>query len=95
MQWIGIPRVRCAGLGVAVRRVVQTEHRHSGLNFVTPQQRHAHEAPAIMDHRVAVCEQARARNPRRWSRGIRNWSLPASVWLNPVKEAKPEVAQGA
>jgi putative transposase len=71
------------------------EHRHSGLNFVTPQQRHAHEAPAIMEHRVAVYEQACARNPRRWTRGLRNWSLPTSVWLNPVNEAKPKLAQAA
>jgi hypothetical protein len=37
-----------------------TEHRHSGLNFVPPQQRDAHEAPAIMEHRVAVYAQALA-----------------------------------
>lgn len=72
-----------------------TEHRHSGLNFVTPQQRHTHAAPAIMRHRETVYEAARARNPRRWSKGIRDWSLPQSVWLNPVTEARPKLAQVA
>ena len=72
-----------------------TEHRHSGLKFVTPQQRHRNEAPAIMRRRVVVYEQARARQPRRWSKGIRDWSLPSSVWLNPMKTASPAQAQAA
>jgi len=71
------------------------EHRHSGLNFVTPMQRHTGQAPAIMEQRVAVYEAARQRNPRRWSRGIRDWSLPTSVRLNPIKEAESEMAQAA
>ena len=71
-----------------------TEHRHSGLNFVTPQQRHTAQAKDIMKQRIEVYEQARARNPQRWSGAIRNWSLPASVWLNPEKAANPQ-AQAA
>lgn len=72
-----------------------TEHRHSGLNYVTPQQRHCGAASSIMQQRVAVYAAARARHPRRWSQGIRDWSLPTSVWLNPVKAAEPETAQAA
>jgi putative transposase len=72
-----------------------TEHRHSGLNFVTPVQRHTHEAAAVMQQRIDVYEAARARHPRRWSREIRDWSLPGSVWLNPVKEPRPEQAAAA
>lgn len=72
-----------------------TEHRHSGLNFVTPEQRHTAQAPAIMHRRVEVYEAARARHPRRWSKGIRDWSLPTTVWLNPVTPAKPEMEQAA
>jgi hypothetical protein len=45
-----------------------------------------------MQQRVAVYEAARARHPRRWSQGIRDWSLPTSVRLNPVKAAEPETA---
>jgi len=72
-----------------------TEHRHSGLNFVTPLQRHTQEAAAVMHQRIELYEAARARHPRRWSQEIRDWSLPDSVWLNPVKQAKPEVAKAA
>lgn len=75
-------------------RWYNTEHRHSGLNFVTPEQRHTHQAEGIMAQRIEVYEAARARNPQRWSRKIRNWSLPKSVWLNPEKNNQP-VAQAA
>jgi putative transposase len=33
--------------------------------------------------RQRVYEAARARNPRRWSRGVRQWNDPEHVWLNP------------
>lgn len=68
---------------------------HSGLNFVTPVQRHTQEAERVMRKRVAVYAAARARHPRRWSREIRDGSPPDSVWLNPVKQAKPELAKAA
>mgnify|MGYP001812742798 CR=1 FL=1 len=63
-----------------------TEHKHSGLKFMTPQQRHCGETDHVMDNRKIVYEAARASNPRRWSRGIRDWDLPESVWLNPEKD---------
>jgi len=66
-----------------------TEHRHSGLNFVTPVQRHTDTAAMVMQQRIDVYEAARASHPRRWSRAIRDWSLPDSVWLNPVKPRRP------
>ena len=72
-----------------------TVHRHSGLNFVRPVQRHTQVAESVMRQRIEVYEAARARQPRRWSKEIRDWSLPDSVWLNPVKEAKPEMAKAA
>lgn len=72
-----------------------TEHRHSGLNFVTPVQRHTQQAAPILNYRVAVYEGARTRNPRRWTQGIRNWALPDSVWLNPVTAATPDSAKAA
>ena len=63
-----------------------TEHKHSGLKFMTPQQRHCGETDHVMDNRKTVYEAARASNPRRWSRGIRDWNLPKSVWLNPERD---------
>lgn len=64
-----------------------TEHRHSALNYVTPQQRHDGEADQILARRQQVIEAAKADNPRRWSGDIRNFSLPESVTLNPEKAA--------
>ena len=58
-------------------------HRHSGIRFVTPEQRHSGEAQAICRHRARVYEQAREQHPRRWSRSTRCWRQPEVVWINP------------
>ena len=58
-------------------------HRHSGIKFVTPQQRHNGDAVEICRHRAVVYEQARQRHPRRWSRSTRCWCQPEVVWINP------------
>ncbi|KJE76258.1 hypothetical protein FEAC_19930 [Ferrimicrobium acidiphilum DSM 19497] len=42
------------------------EHHHSGLNFVTPNQKHNGEDVAILANRVRVYEEAKAKNPKRW-----------------------------
>jgi transposase InsO family protein len=65
------------------------EHRHSAIGFVTPDQRHAGDAPALLAARKRVYEAARARNPRRWSRTTRRWHNPEHVWLNPPPKAEP------
>lgn len=63
------------------------EHKHRNLKFVSPAQRHSGEDAALFAKRTTVYAQARAKHPTRWSRGIRNWSLPKEVWLNrPAEE---------
>jgi len=62
------------------------EHLHSGLNFVTPTQRHNREDKRIFTTRTKVYEDAKAQNPARWSKNIRNWHLPEIVILNPDKK---------
>lgn len=62
------------------------EHKHRNLKFVSPAQRHQGDDAAIFAKRVTVYEQARAKHPARWSRRIRNWSLPNEVWLNRAAE---------
>lgn len=62
------------------------EHLHSGIKFITPQQRHEGADKMIMQKRDDVYQNARKRNPQRWSRHTRNWSLPDSVTLNPNKK---------
>ena len=58
------------------------QHRHRGIKFVTPQQRHDGEVTEICRHRSVVYEQARQRNPRRWSRSTRCWCQQEVVWIN-------------
>jgi len=65
-------------------------HRHSGLKFVTPTQRHCGEDAAILGKRHVLYEAARARNPERWSGSTRNWEPEKIVFLNPGKPMKKE-----
>jgi putative transposase len=59
-----------------------TEHRHSGIQYVTPDQRHHGQADAICAQRQKTYEQARQEHPQRWSRSTRDWSQPAVVRIN-------------
>lgn len=61
------------------------EHRHSGIRFVTPGERHRGEDIAVLEQRKIVYEEARKRHPERWSGDLRNWERPATVSLNPDK----------
>lgn len=71
------------------------EHRHSGLNFLTPYQRHNGLSQDILEQRRQIYEQAKASHPERWSGGIRDWTLDEEVWLNPerINTALPEEKQ--
>lgn len=74
-------------------RGYNTEHRHSKLHFVTPQQRHDGEDPALLAQRKAVLEQAKQNNPSRWgSRPVRNCEPTGPVSLNPEKEINMQQA---
>jgi transposase InsO family protein len=63
-----------------------TEHRHSGIRFVTPDERHHGREVAVLAKRVGVYERARRKNPNRWSRGTRNWTPAPAVFLNPKRD---------
>jgi transposase InsO family protein len=63
------------------------EHRHSGIRFVSPAQRHAGHDHEILARRHVLYTQARAANPRRWARHTRNWTPVATVTLNPERES--------
>ncbi len=71
------------------------EHKHSGLKFVTPAQRHSGVATAVLAQREVVYAQAKARNPKRWSGSTRNWELKDEVWLNPERTPPAELKQCA
>jgi len=68
------------------------QHRHSGIRFVTPSQRHSGEAIEICRHRARVYELARQHHPLRWTGTTRCWHQPEVVWINPPppeNDAKP------
>jgi len=65
-------------------------HCHSGIEFVTPIQRHLLQDEQLLKNRKIVYEKAKANHPSRWSRGIRKWSFINEVHLNPGKEKKKE-----
>lgn len=70
------------------------EHRHSGIRFVTPGQRHRGEERGLLARRKALYEAAKARHPERWSRETRNWEPVESVWLNPEHEERSSSEEG-
>ena len=61
------------------------DHRHSGIGYVTPAQRHTGQDGALLAARHEVYQQARQSNPGRWSRKTRNWTPVGAVTLNPER----------
>ncbi|MGQ0601159.1 MAG: IS3 family transposase [Anaerolineales bacterium] len=62
-------------------RWYNTEHRHSALKFVTPEQRHQGRDIELLARRHATYQAARACHPQRWSGATRNWQPAEPVTL--------------
>ncbi len=74
-------------MGADLRHLVQHRHRHSGIRFVTPQQRHQGTDKTILTARTHVYEEAKAKHPNRWrGRAVRDWTPIGTVLLNPDRE---------
>ncbi|MBB5199873.1 putative transposase [Glaciimonas immobilis] len=92
-QW---PQAGFASLDQAQRWVQRfihwysREHRHSGIQFVTPAQRHQGQDQAILAQRKAVYEIAKAKRPQRWQGATRDWTWISQVSLNPDRDLLPE-----
>lgn len=61
------------------------EHRHSGINYVTPEQRHTGQDRAILKKRAQTFAAAKKRNPSRWSQGSKKWKYQKAVTLGEAK----------
>ena len=61
-------------------------HKHSGIKYITPHQRHSGVASEVLAKRKEVYQRAKEQTPERWSGDIRNWDLPEKVHLNPERE---------
>jgi transposase InsO family protein len=86
------PSIEEARVWVAgFQRWYNEEHRHSGLKFVTPSQRHLGEDIAILEQRRQLYEATKKQCPGRWTGKTRNWEPVKTVYLNPGKPVKMEV----
>ena len=65
-----------------------TEHKHSGIGMITPEQRHSGKGDKIMAKRNWVMVEAYNKKPSRWSNKTRNWNNIKEVYLNPTEETK-------
>ena len=74
-------------------RWYNTEHLHSAIRFVTPDDRHAGRDRVLLAARHIVYARARTRHPERWSGATRNWTPIPVVTLNP-DQAVDTSAQG-
>jgi transposase InsO family protein len=67
-------------------RWYNSDHLHSGIRFITPNDRHEGRENEILKLRRAVYERARQQNPERWiNHKSRNWEPVVTVFLNPEK----------
>ena len=70
-----------------------TQHLHSSIRYVTPDDRHFGREEQLLANRQKVYEKARSQNPMRWSKNIRNWNPVRAVWLNPEKKDESRQTQ--
>ncbi len=67
------------------------EHRHSGLELLTPAMVHYGEAPAIVERRQAVLDVAYQEHPDRFVlHPPRSTAVPKEVWINKPTEIKSQ-----
>lgn len=71
------------------------DHRHSGIQYVSPSQRHEGQDQAILQARHALYLQARQKNPARWSGDTRDWSPSGAVALNPQRDCVIKAHSGS
>jgi putative transposase len=69
------------------------EHRHSGIRYVTPAQRHAGQDRPMLAERHALYQAVRDSNPRRWSGQTRTWTPIGAVTLNPERDILVQAAE--
>ena len=90
--WPRWPRKGFATIEIARKWVEQFinwyshEHRHSGIQFVTPAQRHLGQDKDLLVRRHTVNQMARNEHPERWSGKTRNWKWIDQVHLNPDRD---------
>lgn len=59
-----------------------TEHRHCGIGYITPNARHEGRTPQIMSRGNEVLTEARQAYPERWPNGQMHWQEHPVAYLN-------------
>jgi transposase InsO family protein len=70
-------------------------HLHSGINYVTPASRHEGLDKNTLEKRHQTYQEAKAKNPNRWSGQTRNWNIINEVHLNPSSDTAEYIRQRA
>jgi len=70
-----------------------TVHRHSGIGYITPEQRHNGQVKKIMRFRNNVMNEARINHPERFSGEPVRWKEHPVVYLNPTIETRHIIKQ--
>jgi transposase InsO family protein len=73
--------------GAAFVHWYNVEHKHSGIRYVSPQQRHTGQDHAVLAARHDLYTTAKGINPARWSGPTRNWQPMGPVTLNPERDS--------
>jgi transposase InsO family protein len=68
-----------------------TEHRHSAIGYVTPEQRRSGAYKEIFEKRNDSLALAMEKNPERWGKKKRVWGCDDKVYLNLGKETKEKL----
>lgn len=68
-----------------------TEHRHSGIGFATPQQMRSGEYKILFEKRNKIIQEAYAKHPCRWSGPPKEWDPIHTVYLNPSLETQVNI----
>ena len=70
-----------------------TEHRHGGIGYYTPESVHYGKAQAFFETRVQALNEAYAKHPERFvGKPPRPAQVPTEVWINPPKPESEDVA---
>lgn len=71
-----------------------TRHLHSGIGYVTPEQKHSLVADQIIAYRNEVKRMAYRAHTNRYSKPLGILKTPQVVYLNPSKETREKLASG-
>jgi putative transposase len=63
------------------------EHLHSGIGFVTPNDRHTGRDITVLQARRRIYKRAHLAHPERWTGKVRSWHRPVKVRLHPDRQA--------